>query len=35
MRKTMLVVAALIGAALVILALAGNADAATAIEYGL
>ncbi len=35
MRKTMFVIAALIGVALVILTLTGTADAATAIEYGL
>lgn len=35
MRKTMLVIATLIGALLALLALAGTADAATAIEYGL
>jgi hypothetical protein len=35
MRKTMLVIAALIGILLTFLVLAGSADAATAIEYGL
>lgn len=35
MRKTLMVIAALIGAILVLLALAGSAEAATAIEYGL
>lgn len=35
MRKTLLVIAALLGALLTLLALAGSADAATAIEYGL
>ena len=35
MRKTMMVIAALIGALLALLAVAGSADAATAIEYGL
>jgi hypothetical protein len=35
MRKTLLVIATLIGAFLTLLALAGGAEAATAIEYGL
>lgn len=35
MRKTMLMIASLIGALLALLAVAGGADAATAIEYGL
>ena len=35
MRKTMMVIATLIGVLLALVALAGSADAATAIEYGL
>jgi hypothetical protein len=35
MRRTILLIAAVIGALLTIVALAGGADAATAVEYGL
>jgi hypothetical protein len=35
MRKTIMVLATLIGVLLTLLALASSADAATAIEYGL
>jgi hypothetical protein len=35
MRRTLTAIAALIGALLMFSALAGGADAATAIEYGL
>jgi hypothetical protein len=35
MRKTMIMIAALVGILVALMALAGTADAATAIEYGL
>ena len=35
MRKTMMVIATLLGVLVTLVAFAGSADAATAIEYGL